>query len=258
MKHLSLACTLALLTSCALPSIDVTPRYGQLNVEGDIGASTSGTALFQNDVDQIGIEDEKGYPGLRLDLDVGAPHIIFTGQNTVHDGDGVLSQDITIDGTTITAGTAVDTDFDLGIYSALVLFDLVPTEIVDVGLGFGITLVDLDLEVADTMSANTVESDETLPIPVLAAQVSTEITERFELAGLISGFAINIDDADVTYLDADIFARWAVFGGDERGRGSLVLGYRWTNLDVEYDDDSDVVEADLTFSGPYLGFQLSF
>ena len=258
MKYAPLACALLLFASCTLPTVDVMPRYGKLDVEGDVGADVSGMSVLQNDVSELGIDDDDGFFGARVDLDVGAPHFVFMGQRTEHDGDGMLSQDITIDGTTLSAGTTVDTDFDLGLYSALALFDVIPTEVVDFGLGVGISAVDLDMTVQDTMSANSVSTDETLPFPVLAAHIGTEITDRLELAGLISGFAIDIDDADIRYLDADAFLRFALFGAGSRGRGSLVLGYRWTDLDIEYEDDSDIVDAELNFAGPYLGLELHF
>lgn len=258
MKQLSLACILALLTSCALPSLDVMPRYGQLDVDGDIGAALSGTTLLTNDIKDVGIEDDDGYPGVLLDLDFGSPHFIFMGQNSIHDGDGVLSQDITLDGTTITAGTAVATDFDLGIYSFLGVFDLVPTDKVDVGLGLGVTVLDLDMEIADTMSTNSIATDESLPLPVLAGQVAVQLTKRIGVGGTISGIAVDIDGDDVAYVDADMYGRLTLFREGKRGRGSLVLGYRWIDLDIEYDDDTDVVDLDMTFSGPYLGLELSF
>lgn len=256
MKYASLALALALTTSCALPTFDVTPRYGIYDVDGDVGANVSGAPVLQNSVEDLGIDDDDGYIGVRADMDVGAPRFVFNAQQTVHDGSGTLSQDFVLDGTTITAGSAVDTDLDLGIYSGLFLFDFAPTKLLELGIGAGVTAIDLDFTTTD--GVNTVSSDETLPIPVLAGTIGTELFSRLELQGVVSGMSASVDDGDVTYLDADAFLRFALFRPNSRGRGSIVLGYRWTDLDVEYDDDADVVEADLTFSGPYLGIEIHF
>jgi hypothetical protein len=39
--------------------------------------------------------------------------------------------------------------------------------------------------------------------------------------------------------------------------GHLMLGYRWLDLDLEYEDSGEEVELDATFQGPYLGLVLS-
>ena len=50
--------------------------------------------------------------------------------------------------------------------------------------------------------------------------------------------------------------RSGVIGG--RASGFLALGWREVSADVEYEDGTDEVDADLSFSGPYLGFVLGF
>jgi hypothetical protein len=78
-----------------------------------------------------------------------------------------------------------------------------------------------------------------------------------ELAGFGAGMQYNYEDDSVLYLEADVYARWELLGGDKRLRGSLVAGYRRTELDLEYDDDSAIIDTDLVLDGLYLGFELA-
>jgi hypothetical protein len=243
------------LPACALPQLDVQPRYGLLALDGEVGASSTGIT-GRADLEEAGLDDDEGAPGLRADFKWGAPHLILMGGQTGFDGRGMLTADIELDGVTIPAGTTVDSELDLTQYTGLIVFDLVPGKTFELGLGFGATLIDFDFDVQDVGTMARVTSDESVPIPLLAANAGIHF---FSLEGtlLISGMSASYDDYDGTYLDIDASLRWHLLGGKNHLRSSLMFGWRQTEVDVEYEDGSDDVEADFTLSGPYVGLEIT-
>ncbi len=244
-----------LATSCALPSLDVTPRYASLSLDGDFGASSSNVTATAN-LDEAGLDDTEGTPSLRADLKWGMPHLILSTHSASFSGSGTVDADIELDGDIIMAGTAVDSDLDLGVHSGVLVFDLFPGKNFEVGVGFGATLLDLDVLIRDQGSTDEVATDELIPIPVIALNLGTQIGP-VELAGYIAGISIDVDGDKASFFDADVFARYHMFGGKNRVRASIVGGWRQSKFDVDYDDGGDNVEAEFDLSGPYLGVEFT-
>jgi hypothetical protein len=245
-----------LATSCAIPSLEVAPRYAQLSLDGHAGLETGGIG-GSADLDQAGLDDSDGTVGARVDLKFGAPHLVVMGQLPSYRGRGDL--DVTVsDGTnTIMGGTQVDSQIDLAMYDAALLFDLFPGDTIEIAIGFGAAYLDVDLAFTEVGGSMTeVSSQESLPVPMLAAGASVWIGP-VEVSAFAGGLSLSYGGDEITYLDADVNARWKLFGGSELLRGSLVLGYRHTGLDLQYEDSSSNVDVDLAVSGPYVGFELS-
>jgi hypothetical protein len=248
---------LALLASaCSTPRFKVMPRYGQFNASGDFGASSGGNVLT-NSLGDAGIDDDNGYLGARADFKWGGPHLIATVQDTDQSGTGTLTQDIDIGGTTISAGATVDTTFDLGLYDLLFVFDLLPTDMFELGLGAGVKGVQIDGKFEEVGTGTTIKTDELIPVPVLAANGSVRFG-RLEAAALLSGSSVSYSGDNVDVFDVDAYGRLRLFGGDDHLRASLVLGYRRFDIHADYEDGSDNIALDATFDGPYLGFEFSF
>jgi hypothetical protein len=244
---------LAALSACA-PTLGLEARYGTFDVDGDIGLST-GSVSADNSVESMGIEDDDSVPSLRADFKWGTPHLTVMLQQSTHDGRGTLDADISEGGITIPAGTAVSTDFDLGLHTAYLTFDLIPGDW-ELGLGFGVVVMDVDLATSDGMG-NRVAADEAVPIPVIAARVGVGLGP-VELEALAGGVTYDIDDEDVTFLDLDVNGRLRLLGDGDRAAGWLTLGLRHASFEAEYADSSDEVAADLQFTGPYLGVRFTF
>lgn len=251
----ALALLAPLLLGSCLPRLAVMPRYGPVDVDGELGISDSGT-VAKGSLSEAGFEEDDGVVGAVVDLKWGSPHLMVSTQSSTHDGDGRLETTLSQDGVTIPAGTAVSSDLDLGLHQALLTFDLVPGDL-EVGIGFGVTVVDFDASITDPGSGESVSTDETVPIPVLAARAGTRLG-RLGLEGVVSGMAVNSSDVEAAILDLDLSARWHLFGGEDHLNGSIVLGYRTVALEADYEDDDDEVELDATFDGFYLGFQVVF
>jgi hypothetical protein len=241
--------------SCGTPSFGVTPRLGTLDIDGDIGVESTGVTA-KNSVESLGlVEDDSVFSG-RVDFDWGGVHVTAAGQSSTHDGDGVLEADISQGGTTITAGTAVESKLDIGIYSGVVTFDLLPTDNFELGLGLGVAAIDFDVSFTDPNTSDRIATDETVPLPVIALRGAVAFGP-VDVSVLANGMAVAIDGDEATYIDIDAMARVRVLGSDDRFTGWITLGWRQIDLDAEYEDDGEA-ELDLEFSGPYFGLTFAF
>jgi len=252
---LSLAAACA---ACSAPSFSVEPRVAIPKPSGHLAAATPGGSLVANDVeDALNLEADGASLGIRADIELGSPHIVLAWMQSASDGDGTLTGQLSDDGVILPADTDVATDFDLGLASGIVTFDLVPTEMVEVGIGFGVHVVDLDASVTsrDPGNPGRIDLETTLPVPVLAIQAGVEFG-RLELRGLASGMDYSSSGDSATFLDFDVGARFRILG--EGVTGSLALGWRYSRLDARYEDDDDNADVDLRLSGPYFGIAIGF
>jgi hypothetical protein len=246
---------LVLLASCGAPSVDATARYAMLGLDGDIRTDTS-VGAATNSWDDLGLDDEEGTPGATVNLKWGMPHLSISTQGSSFSGTGIIESEIDLDGEIIGVGAQVDSDVDLGVTSALLTWDLVPGDF-EFGLGLGLVALDLDMKFLDDVTGTTATTDETLPVPVLAARVGLS-AGSWEAAGTLAGLEIDVEGDTVSFFDLDAYGKYHFMGGEDRLGASFVFGYRDTNLDLDYEDGPDEVDVELGISGPYIGLRLSF
>lgn len=256
MRLQSLATTLpcALLAACAAPQLNVTPTYGQFQPDGDISyIDTSGVipATVDNSVSDLGLDDDESIVGVRADFKWGLPHLTVSTQSTGWDGDGTLSAEFG----GIPAAAAVSSELDLALHRFVLTWDLLPTDNLELGLGFGVTVADIEAQVEDVGTSTVESSDEVAPIPVLALRAGARLG-RFDLEALVSGLSADTGDVDATFLETDLNARMALFGAPGSVNGSIVLGWRQTDMRFEYSDGVNDADLDLTFDGVYFGLQI--
>ncbi len=242
------------LCSCALPQFDLQPRYGPLDVDGEFGLSSTSVSA-KADLTEMGLEEENAF-GARADFKWGLPHLVLSGQTSQHEGTGTLDAQISQGSNTIPFGANVSSSLDVGVYSGLLLFDLFPGKTFELGLGAGVALLDYDISVEDQGTGTTVQSDESLPLPVLAADVGVQLGS-FELGLLASGLTFDYGGDSGTLFDGDASLRWRFLGGEDHLRASLVLGWRALLVDVDVEEQGDSVEGNADLSGPYLGLEVT-
>lgn len=240
---------------CALPKVDVMPRYTLQEVTGEAGIA-SGSVTARTDLEEAGLEEE-GAVGGRFDLKFGSPHVVLAGVLPRFEGTGTLDAAVDDGTVTIPAGATVETQLDLGAYDGLLLFDVLPTDMFELALGIGANVTDFDVAFEEAGTGATVETSEIFIIPVVAALASVSFGP-LEAQVLGSGFNGSYQDDAVMCWSADAFLRLKLFGGDERIRASLVGGYLIRAFEVEYDDESNDVDVDLRLQGPYAGLEVSF
>jgi len=250
----SLFPALLLLGSCAVPSLDVQGRYSLHDISGRAGF-TSGGIGGSADLEQAGLDGTETISA-RVDLDFGSPHLIGLVQVPEFRGTGTLDVEVS-DGTdTITAGATVDSEVDLDQADLALVFDLVPGDTVELAIGIGAAWLDGRFLFREQGTGTTVESSESVPVPLAVVAGSVWIGP-VELAGFVGGVQVDYDGDEIRYLDADVFARLRFLGSGTRLHASIVGGYRRTDLELDYADDSTDVDADFTIDGLYFGLQLT-
>ncbi len=244
----------SLLGACAVPSLEVQPRYGRPQISGRAGA-TSGAVGGSADLEDAGLDDDQALSA-RADLEFGSPRLIGLAQAPHFEGSGTL--DVTIsDGTnTITAGTPVDTELGISQYDLALVFDLFPGDTIELGIGFGAAYFDLDFRFEESATGTLVASDEQVPVPFLAATAALWLGP-VEVAAFAGGMQYTYQDDRVDFLDLDAYARLKFLGGRQHFRSSLLVGYRLTRFQLDYDDQGTDIDADLTLAGPYVGLEIT-
>lgn len=238
-----------LLISCSAPQITAGLDYSPLTADGSVSLASGGGASLDNSLSDVGLDEEADTIAGRADFKWGLPHLTVLTQQSSWDGSGTLSADFG----GIAAGTTVNSDLDLGLHRAILTFDIAPTDLLELGLGFGLSYVDLQAAVKSGVLTESI--DEQLPVPVLALRAGGRVW-RVDLQGLLSGMSGQIDGDDANYVELDLNAKLALFGEYEDFHCALVLGWRSFDLELDYDDGGDRIEADLTFQGPYVGLQV--
>ncbi len=242
-------------TSCSAPQLELIPRFQVFDIEGDFAADAAGL-IGTNSLDGLGIDDDPIEFSPRVDFKMGPFEITADYLDVAYSGSGEVETSIDFNGQTFMVGTTVNTDLDLKLARASATWDWVPTDLVDFGLGVGAAYTKAFASVRETGLGNLATTEEEAPFPFLAARARVALADVSVevLAGYLS---FEYDDVDASYLDIDALARWAVIGGDEHLALSLLVGYRFLDLDLEYVDSGDNVKIDAELQGPYAGLSLT-
>jgi hypothetical protein len=244
---------LSLAVGCAVPSVDVAPRYGQMELDGTYSLVREGV-IETADLNTAGFDVDKDYLGARIDLDMGVPVLTVLTQTTNHGGPGLLAGNLD----EIGSGAAVVAALDLGLHSLLMTWDVIPTDYIDIGIGIGATVIDFDASITeDRGSESSITADEIIPLPVLAIRARLEVGD-FRLGVLLSGIDIDLGSDSASFYDLDAMAEYRLIGGKDRMSGSIGLGYRSTSMDFEYQDGADDIDVEIDLNGPYIALMFSF
>lgn len=243
---------LLLVLGCSAPHFALEPVYGRLESAGDIRLTESGQPTASNSLERMGLAGRDEAFGLRADFRWGSPHLTLGTQRGEWSGSGTVDEFGAITGTDV----AVTSRAELGFHRAILTFDVLPGSLLELGLGLGVSAVDVEARVVDPLNSRREEIDEFVPIPVLAARLGLSIW-RLDFEALLAGMGIEVSGDEAVYFDLDLAARFALTRGGPLG-AQLSLGYRRIDLDLEYEDDGERGEVDVVVDGLYLGLRLSF
>ena len=241
--------------ACFAPKIDGAVRLIEFTPEGDIGISDTGVSAT-NSMEGLGLDAEERIPGAVVDFQWGGPHISVSTQTGDWSGSGTLNAEFSDGTVTIPIGTAVDSDLTMAVHGAVITWDFLPGNS-ELGFGFGVNALDLQGSFTSQSTSDRIDFDELVPIPAIAVRANVQVG-AFELGGHAAGFQIDYDGDEAQYIDIDVNGRYHFIGGNSRASGSVMVGYRSLQLEVDYSDGTENVDLDLDFSGPFIGAQLSF
>lgn len=242
--------------ACSAPGASVTPRYGEFSVDGKFSATASGSSASSS-FDDLGLDGTQGSFSPKGTLTFSGFDVDLSVLSTSFDGDGTTDGAIQIGGSTIPGNTDVDTDLKYETFTTVVTWDVVPTDVVDFGLGVGVTVVRFDMKMAETAGTESIKTDETFPVPLVAARGSVDIGP-LDLTATAGYMDLSVSGNDLKFLDYDAALQYHLFGGDEHAAGHIAIGYRGYDVDADYEDDHSDVHADFTLNGPYVGLSISF
>lgn len=228
----------------------------QLSSSGSFGASDSGSVVTSS-LDSLGLAQEENALLPRVFLRDGNRALELSAFRVDYEGQGNLEETITLNGTTLVAGTAVDSNFGMGAYSGVVTWDVAHFGSSTLGLGIGLEWIDMDVGLDETMGALSLTSNQKFPLPLIGVRFAGE--ENPISASLNVGWiSLSAPEATATVLDVDGRVDVQLFG---RQGGPILLGmvgYRNFDMQVSYDDGGSQIEAEFEIGGPYVGLRLSF
>lgn len=243
------------LASCGSPTASVTPILASMGVNGDVSIVGSGggaTGAVSSTFDDLGLGDNDGAFGGIVRINMGSTEVSISGIGVEFAGEGVATGTFEYGGQTINAGAAVATDLGIQMARAMITWDVMPLGALDIGFGFGATLVDFDLKVRDLGTGESIETSQLMPIPLLAARVKWT-WGPVALRGDVGGLLIKYDGNEASMVDAGLNA-----SVDFLGAGDLVVGYKTMRIDAQYEDNQTNVDTDFNLEGFYFGLRLSF
>ncbi|MEC8512815.1 MAG: hypothetical protein VX015_11765 [Planctomycetota bacterium] len=239
------------LGACSAPTAKVMPFIGSLGLDGDLSID-GGSPAARSSFGELGASGDEASLGGMARIGFGAAELSVAGLGVDYEGSGTAASEFQLDGDTIAAGTAVNTDVDLQLARALFTWDLVPIGGIDLGIGVGATLLDLQIDLQERGGPTRITTTEVIPVPMVGARAAWE-WGPVDLRADVGGFVIELDGEETTVIDGDLSA--AV---DLLGVGDLVVGYRVTSIDTEYEDSDATVNADLDLEGYYFGVLFGF
>jgi hypothetical protein len=250
-----LAMLLVLAAGCSMPRFDASLRAGGMEIDGDVTGS-AGPAEARTTANRLGL-DREAVVQPRVDADWGAWHAWIDGFVVSFSGHGSAEGEISRGGNTIAAGVDTRTDVDIGYLVGGLTFDIFPTDYLDIGVGVAGGLVTYDFEIEERSGAGRVVFDDWLPLAYPVVRLASEIgpVRAFAEGGLMR---LEYDDAHYDFGIFEVAAMYRVFGEDEAIQGYATLGYRYLYFDYDYDFSVGGAELDVTLSGPYAGFTMSF
>lgn len=221
------------------PDPEITIQSGSL-------AGATGIAAVDF-VQEFGIENE-AFPEVRFT--VGRSHKFRFGYVPVkYDAEATIERTITFRGQTFTVGAPATTDIDWDIFTFGYEWDFVSRERGYFGFIADLKYNRVEASIDSPVLSRAAATDQTAPVPTFGAAGRAYVHPLVAISGEFSGFKIDIEDFDATFVDFDINAS-VTFGRYIGVQG----GYRAITVDYFIDDDS----GDLELTGPYIAAVVRF
>ncbi|MBT8331926.1 MAG: hypothetical protein KJP06_06305 [Deltaproteobacteria bacterium] len=162
--------------------------------------------------------------------------------------------DFNFDDIIVPVGARIDSSLDMDFYVVNFAYNFISTRRARIGLGVGVHAVDMDLEIAAKVTAGDKEkfvgeghASLLAPLPNIYLGGAYAFTEKF-LARFGGGWmSLSSGDFDGRLLAADVQLEYWPFKN-----AGLGAGYRYTTIDVDYDDGAKEEKYNLTIPGPLL------
>lgn len=227
-------------------------RFNYLRLTGGISGYDAETGnVFDINYSAVGMDNYSPSVALALAGKYKKFNLFFGASRGKYSGSFISKNDITIDGETIPAGSNVDGEIDMGIYSLSTTFALIQKKH-DLGLGLGFLILDTGMKFS--AEGKTIGDSHIFPMPFLALSGRLNF-DKFRIVGVGGGayFDGNIDDYDYTvwYYTADVRVGYEFY---KKGNytGIINLGYRTLYMDSEASKNGSWFKEEDRYAGPFM------
>jgi hypothetical protein len=150
--------------------------------------------------------------------------------------------------------TPLNTDIDVTMWLGSLFYNFIQTKnmVFGIGVGFGQTSIDLNI-IPDV--GNPIIYNGEQPFGFINLHMANTY-KRFLYGFSINGISATFDGANVNYSDYKIDLGYRII--DKKVKFDVVGGYRMVNFAIDIEDGPNVVAADVTLEGPFLGVTLSY
>ena len=242
----------AMTASCTAPSVSVMPFVAINSLDGSVATSGGGISS-STDLGTLGVGDSETGIGGRFDFVGPNSQWSITHATSKFAGNGTMSAELDLGGTTFEQDVDVATNLDLAVTSLLWTHNWGLGDTAHFGLGLGVTSLGLTMQVTEQTTKETGRMDETLPIPLIGLRLGGDIGP-VRVEATYAFLKVDVDEGSISVTDMDIYGGLDVLGD----MGTLVLGYRDFAFDASFEDTSDSANLDLQLGGPYLGVRFAF
>jgi hypothetical protein len=235
-------------------------RFNYLKLTGGFTAYDANTGnTYDLDYKTIGMSNYAPSAALALAGKYGKWNLFFGASRGTYTGSFVTKQDLTVKDETILAGSQVDGKISMGIYSLSTTYALAKEPEYDVGVGFGILLLNMGTEF--TSADTTLGGDNFFPMP-FAALSGRKKFGKFRISGVGGGAYFNGEkdglDYRVYYYTFDAKAGYE-FYKKENYTAVASLGYRHLYMDSQASQsDGSWFEEKDRYAGPFFSVLLRY
>ena len=222
------------------------------NAEGEFKNTVEGQPDTSVDLDDLGLDDDQISPTVGAKIDFWGSRLSLRFDYFGYHDDAKAKADFPFDwdGDTIPVNADLDSNLDLDLYVINLAYNFYRSDRARLGAGIGIHLADVDLGITGSVNGVTVASgdaDVLAPLPNIYVNGAYAFTEKFLIRAGGGGFSLSYGDWDGSLFFIDAFLEY--WPWQHVGFGA---GYRYTDVDVDYEPGHKKETYDFTLPGPVI------
>jgi len=159
----------------------------------------------------------------------------------------------------IVGDVRVQTRLQTNFYVIQTGYSLLKNERAELGLGLGLHIIDFDSDIRVTAAGITTgklgtdSTNITAPLPNVLAYGTYALTPKLSLDGSAAYFSLSYNDYDGSLFRGTVNLEYRFT--DHIGAG---IGYNYTNMNLDIEDDGHISEYDLNYTGPLVFLSAGF
>lgn len=226
--------------------------------DGTFKNTKEGQPDISLDMDDLGMDETKISPAVGAIINFWDRRLTLRFDYFGYHDDANAIADFSFDwdDDTYPIGADLDSNLDLDLYVINLSYNFIRSERATLGVGVGIHLADIDLGITGTVNGVEVASgdaDVLAPLPNLYINGAYTFTDRFLVRAGGGGISLSYGDWDGSMWFASAFLEY--WPWQNVGFGA---GYRYVDVDVDYDPGHKKETYNFTLPGPMIYLTAGF